>query len=173
MRASLTITAALAILVGAVIGVGAYTFIYAKGYSYLLNDPNACQNCHVMRDQFDGWVKSSHHAAATCNDCHTPHNLVGKYTTKGLNGFWHSFYFTSGRYPSNIQITERNHRVTEQACRHCHAEMTHAVDTTPGTKNELSCIRCHGGVGHSNAGGVPMASTELQNSENSHDSSSK
>ena len=71
MRTSLTITAVLAILVGVVVGVGAYTFLYAKGYSYLLNDPNACQNCHVMREQFDGWVKSSHHNAATCNDCHT------------------------------------------------------------------------------------------------------
>ena len=40
--------------------------------------------------------RASHHAVATCNDCHTPHNLVGKYVVKARNGFWHSFYFTTG-----------------------------------------------------------------------------
>jgi hypothetical protein len=29
-----------------------------------------------------------HRAAAVCNDCHTPPGLLGKYTTKALNGFW-------------------------------------------------------------------------------------
>jgi hypothetical protein len=32
----------LALLVGAAIGIGTYTFAYAKGYSYLANDPAAC-----------------------------------------------------------------------------------------------------------------------------------
>jgi cytochrome c nitrite reductase small subunit len=30
-------------------------------------------NCHIMRDQFEGWSHSSHKAVAACNDCHTPH----------------------------------------------------------------------------------------------------
>ena len=30
------------VLIGVVVGVGSYTFIYAKGYSYLTNDPRAC-----------------------------------------------------------------------------------------------------------------------------------
>jgi hypothetical protein len=30
-----------AILLGIVMGLGAYTFIYAKGYSYLTNNPAA------------------------------------------------------------------------------------------------------------------------------------
>ena len=37
-------------------------------------------------------MKSSHHSAATCNDCHTPHNLFGKCAVKANNGFWHSSY---------------------------------------------------------------------------------
>jgi nitrate/TMAO reductase-like tetraheme cytochrome c subunit len=53
-----------------------------------------------MGDYYAAWQKGSHRAVATCNSCHTPHNLVGKYTTKALNGFWHSFYFTTGRYPT-------------------------------------------------------------------------
>ena len=53
-------------MLGFVLGGGAYTFIYAKGASYLTNDPKACINCHVMQEQYDGWIKSSpfeiHHA---------------------------------------------------------------------------------------------------------------
>src|SRR5215211_7065874 len=84
--------------------LGVYTFAYAKGWSYLTDDPAACANCHVMREQFDGWLKSSHRAVATCNHCHTPANFIGKYATKASNGFWHSFFFTTGGYEDTIQI---------------------------------------------------------------------
>jgi cytochrome c nitrite reductase small subunit len=83
-------------LVGLAMGSGAYTFIYAKGYSYLTNDPAACANCHVMNDHYQGWLKSSHRSVATCNDCHTPDALIPKYYVKAENGFWHAFYFTTG-----------------------------------------------------------------------------
>src|SRR5262245_34154410 len=86
-------------LVGVVIGLGGYTFHYAEGSSYFSTDPTACVNCHVMREQYDGWRKSSHHAFATCNDCHTPHALVPKYMVKAENGFWHSTAFTLQNYP--------------------------------------------------------------------------
>jgi hypothetical protein len=35
------------VLVGSVLGLGTSAFLYAKGYSYLLNDPAACANCHA------------------------------------------------------------------------------------------------------------------------------
>ena len=111
MRRSSTVFIAVAVLLGVVIGLGIYTFLYAKGYSYLTNNPEACANCHVMQAQYEGWLKSSHHSAATCNDCHTPHNIIGKYAVKANNGFWHSFYFTSGRYPDTIEITKFDHKV--------------------------------------------------------------
>jgi len=139
---------AVGVALGAAIGIGGYTFIYAKGYSYLTNDPGACANCHIMREQYDGWVKSSHRAVAVCNDCHTPPGLVGKYMTKASNGFWHSFYFTTGGYPDPIRITERNHNVTEQACRKCHSEMVEAIEGPHAGTPEVSCVRCHKTVGH-------------------------
>jgi cytochrome c nitrite reductase small subunit len=71
-----------AALVGVAFGVGGYTFLYARGWSYLTNDPRACANCHVMEEQYAGWLKSSHRSVAVCNDCHTPPDLVGKYLTK-------------------------------------------------------------------------------------------
>lgn len=136
------------VLMGVLIGVGGYTFVYAEGASYLTNNPAACANCHVMNEQFDGWTKSSHHAVATCNDCHTPHNFFGKYLTKGLNGWNHSWAFTMENFHEPIQITPRNRAITEGACRSCHANVTHAIDPDPAAHRELSCIRCHQSVGH-------------------------
>jgi len=49
------LTIVLAVLIGLILGVGFYAFIYAKGYSYLASDPAACTNCHVMRGYHDGW----------------------------------------------------------------------------------------------------------------------
>ena len=56
------------IAVGVIAGCGMYTVRYAKGLSYLSNDPKACMNCHVMTDHYDSWVKASHHKVASCND---------------------------------------------------------------------------------------------------------
>ncbi len=139
-----------AAVIGVLIGVGAYTFVYAKGYAYLTNDPSACANCHIMRECYEAWTKASHRAVAVCNDCHTPPGLIPKYVTKASNGFWHSFYFTSGRYPDPLRITPRNHEVTELTCRTCHEEMTASIDAGsagPGDRS-ISCIRCHATVGH-------------------------
>lgn len=137
--------------IGACVGLGAYTFIYAKGYSYLSNDPRVCVNCHVMGNEYDGWIKSTHHAAAMCNDCHTPHNLIGKYVTKGRNGFWHSFYFTTGLFPDNIQTKSLNRRIAEENCRRCHEDIVSAVDGSHAGADKLSCVKCHGSVGHPNS----------------------
>ena len=139
-------------LAGTSLGLGLFTFGYARGASYLTNNPAACANCHIMSEHYGAWMKGSHHSVATCNDCHTPHNIVGKYAVKARNGFWHSFYFTTGRFPDPIRITEPNRRVTEGACRHCHAEITEAIDHSSGTgrgaDEPLTCVRCHRYVGH-------------------------
>lgn len=137
-----------AIALGILIAVGSYTFVYAKGYSYLTNDPAACANCHVMRNHFDAWVKSSHRAVAVCNDCHTPPGHVAKYTTKAINGFNHSLAFTTGRFHEPLRITRRNEEVTEKACRKCHAEIVSAIEGHGPAASRVSCIRCHPTVGH-------------------------
>lgn len=57
----------LAVALGALAGIGGYTFSYAKGLSYLSTDPRACVNCHIMQHEYDGWQKASHHVAAVCD----------------------------------------------------------------------------------------------------------
>lgn len=152
------IAAAAAVLIGTATGLGAFTFVYARGYSYLGTDPAACANCHIMDEHYDAWLKSSHRAVAGCNDCHTPHDPVGKYVTKAKNGFWHSFYFTTGGYPDPLRITPRNLEIAENACRDCHGQITDAIEhgTDPPEEKRrrargeeaFYCTRCHSDVGH-------------------------
>lgn len=139
-----------AIAIGLATGIGVYTFVYAKGYSYMSNNPKSCANCHVMNEQYDAWQKSSHHAVATCNDCHTPSDLVGKYATKASNGFWHSYYFTLNNFHEPIQITEKSRQITEASCRNCHQNMVESITVSHKKEDleEVSCIRCHRSVGH-------------------------
>ncbi|HBY60181.1 MAG TPA: cytochrome c nitrite reductase small subunit, partial [Solibacterales bacterium] len=85
----------LALFLGVSLGVGLFTFGYAQGSSYLTDDPAACGNCHVMRENVESWQKSSHRKAAVCNDCHTPPGMIPKYSTKALNGVFHSWAFTT------------------------------------------------------------------------------
>lgn len=145
----------LTVLIGSLLGIGLYTFWYAKGYAYLQNDPAACAQCHAMNEQYAAWQHSSHKAVAGCNDCHAPHdNIVSKYVNKGENGFWHSLKFTTGDYPENIKIRDHNRQVTEDACLYCHGELVSGITTVKGhsgwtaSGEQISCIRCHDGVGH-------------------------
>ena len=136
------------VLGGIAIGLGIFTFTYAKGGSYLTNDPAACANCHIMESQYEGWMKASHRRAAVCNDCHAPHDFVGKYSTKAINGFFHSWAFTTGWFPENLRINARNRRITEEACLHCHADITSSIRAIQGHQASESCLACHREVGH-------------------------
>ena len=138
----------LAVPFGLVVGMAGMTFFYAKGGSYLTNNPGACANCHVMTEQYDGWLRSSHRAVAVCNDCHTPSDVLGKYGTKLLNGWHHSLAFTTGDFPDVIQITPRNRAITEHSCRKCHQDVVHGIEGLHEGVEEMSCVRCHDSVGH-------------------------
>lgn len=138
---------------GVLAGAGAYTFTYAEGLSYMSDDPAACVNCHVMREQFDGWQKSSHHAFATCNDCHVPHDLIGKYAAKAVHGWRHSKAFTLQDFHEPIRITAGDAGIVRENCVRCHQSMMHdvlAAQREPdGTHaGDTDCIRCHAGIGH-------------------------
>jgi cytochrome c nitrite reductase small subunit len=142
------------VLLGSAVGIGAYTFVYANGASYLSNNPDVCGNCHIMRDHLSAWTQGSHSNVATCNDCHTPPgSKVGKYATKASNGFRHSLLFTTGGFADPLRITDANTQVTERACRSCHTNMLTAIepDAHAGPvdgRDAISCLRCHSRVGH-------------------------
>ena len=147
-RRALIARSSLGALFGLLVGIGGYTFVYAKGASYLGDDPAACANCHVMKETFASWEKSSHHAVAVCNDCHTPPGLFSKYAEKARAGLFDSVSFTSGRFSDPITISEKSVRIAERACRKCHAAFLASVDRTHESSDEMSCVSCHRSAGH-------------------------
>ena len=112
-------------VVGSLFGVGVFTFGYAKGASYLSNDPATCINCHAPHD-----------------------NVVHKWLVKGENGFWHALKFTTGWYPENIEIRESNLKVTNNACLYCHADYVDEIHMTRPERQQVTCTQCHSDVGH-------------------------
>jgi cytochrome c nitrite reductase small subunit len=139
----------LCVLLGIFLGAGGFTFAIARGGSYLSNDPAACVNCHIMREQYDSWQKSSHHAFATCNDCHVPHDFMGKYTTKATNGFRHSWGFTFQDFHEPIQLHESSKRVLQNNCLYCHNVFVSEITGHGNFETDaVNCIRCHSSVGH-------------------------
>ena len=149
MTGSRAVFAIAVVVFGVALGLGSYTFAYARGWSYMTDDPKACMNCHVMNEQYDGWTKSSHRSVAVCNDCHVPASLVGKYVTKATNGFWHSYSFTTGHIPEPIRAFPGSRKIAEVNCRRCHEPVVEAMGTPAHAgSSEISCIRCHGSVGH-------------------------
>lgn len=145
----------LSLLVGAALGTGGYTVRYGEAFSYMSNDPETCVNCHIMREHLDGWARSSHHAVATCNDCHTPHDLVGKYLVKAENGVWHSKSFTLQDYRDPLVIRPKNSLVLQGSCVHCHKEFVNDILehgrfslATNDDGRAGSCVHCHASVGH-------------------------
>lgn len=131
---------------GVLVGLSVFTFGYAEGTSYFSNNPETCLNCHVMRDQYESWNHSSHKEIAKCNDCHTPHNLVGKLYVEAVNGWNHSVAFTFETYDDNIRIKDFNAEVVQNNCIECHENFVSQIVSHEG--EEVECVACHGNVGH-------------------------
>jgi cytochrome c nitrite reductase small subunit len=134
------------IALGIGIGLAGYTFHYARGTSYLSSDPAACVNCHIMRPQYESWLRSSHHTVG-CVDCHLPTDFIGKYIAKAENGYHHSKGFTLQDFAEPIRIKPGNSAILEKNCRRCHEDLVHAIAAE-------SCVRCHAFVGHGDRTGL-------------------
>ncbi len=137
--------------VGAMFGLALYTIVYAKGFSYLSSDPEACINCHIMEEQYNGWLAGAHADVATCADCHLPHdNIVHKLFVKAEDGVLHGLKFTTGWHPENIEARDVSLAVTNEECLYCHADVTEDIRHLGSTPDGevFDCVRCHAGIGH-------------------------
>ncbi|MDX2148908.1 MAG: cytochrome c nitrite reductase small subunit [Planctomycetota bacterium] len=145
------------LVVGVSLGIAGFTFDHAEGLSYLSDDPKACINCHVMQEYYDAWSHASHHANATCNDCHVPHDsVVRKYMVKAEQGYRHSKGFTFNDFHEPIQITKGSRDVVIENCMRCHASIAGDLSAhAPPARGEASpaslgvdCLHCHVRAGH-------------------------
>ena len=176
-RLSLWWPLGLALLLGALAGVGGYTFRYAEGFSYFSTDPKACVNCHIMQPQYNAWQKASHHGVAVCVDCHLPESFIPKYIAKAENGWRHGQKFTTQDFEEPIFVQEAALNILQDNCERCHATITAQMTQSqlpgmsphPGYQHEggvsetLPCIHCHATVGHGQRTGLggPMRASEL------------
>lgn len=150
--------ALLGALVGSFAAAVGYTAHYASATSYLSDDPAACINCHIMNEQYDAWAKSSHHARATCNDCHVPHDSVlRKYLVKAEHGYRHSKGFTFQDFHEPIQLTTGSRDVVIENCIRCHEAATQEIRLAAhgggeahatGRSANIDCLHCHAAVAH-------------------------
>lgn len=136
-----------------------FTAHSANATAYLSDNPRTCINCHIMNEQYNGWASSAHHARASCNDCHVPHDSVlSKYAVKAEHGYRHSKGFTFQDFHEPIQITPSSRAVVVDNCVRCHEAMTHDIRLTVGsasvgsaprsTSESLDCLHCHSSTGH-------------------------
>ena len=139
---------AAACMIGMLGGLGVSTFGYGSGHAYLSDDPAACTQCHIMQPHYDSWLKSSHSAHATCNDCHLPNDFFGRWSAKADNGFFHSWAFTFQDFHEPIQIKRRNLAILQRNCVGCHETAVHQLLPIPEPDEGTSCMQCHHSVGH-------------------------
>ena len=144
------LAAVAAATIGVLLGVGGDAVRYSNALSYLGKEPATCANCHAMAGHYEAWAAGPHAQAATCVDCHLPHEgLVEQYLVKAEDGLVHGVRFTLDDYPENVVIRDTSLAVADRACLHCHGDLTTDMTFARDDGAEgLSCVRCHAGVGH-------------------------
>lgn len=143
------------ILYGLIVGGVIFIIHISNATSYLSDDPKTCVNCHVMTPQYATWFHSSHREAATCNDCHVPHNnVLNKYYFKAKDGMRHATIFTLRGEPQVIKIHEEGQEVVQNNCIRCHSNLLQdsklkiATQEYHNFREDRPCWECHREVPH-------------------------
>jgi len=143
------------VLTGVTVGLFAFLFYISKAPSYLVDSPQTCVNCHVMSPQYATWSHSSHRLAATCNDCHVPHNnIFNTYFFKAKDGLRHATIFTLRAEPQVIFIKDAGKGVVQENCKRCHEYLNERVKLSAMTYSDAQhgkgrlCWDCHREVPH-------------------------
>ena len=138
------------ILLGILVGTGAFIFRTSRAHSYLSDKPETCMNCHIMAPQFATWSHSSHREKTNCNDCHVPHdNFFRKYFFKAKDGMRHATIFTLRAEPQVIFIKEAGIEVVQENCIRCLEQLLKDAKIEAYTsqvnhyRTERLCWECH------------------------------
>lgn len=154
------------------VGIGAWAGF--NGTMHATSTNEFCYGCHIGRDtvveeyQASSHFTNEHGVAATCADCHIPHEFVPKLVTKikatvdvyhQLAGTINLENFESHRGEMAEAIWHQMEANDSQACRNCHdpkrwqtalqsarAQNSHKPEFWE--EKGLTCINCHRGVAH-------------------------
>lgn len=112
------------------------------GISELLDGPGFCGLCHVMDDQVETYLYSSHRETATCGDCHIPHPLVPGAAYKAFTGTRDIIYVTLNIQPEPVRMTGLGETVVHQNCVRCHEALLREIGDTRRDGGQ-QCFHCH------------------------------
>ena len=137
-------------------GLGALFLYLLRAHTYIVDDPSACVNCHIMTPYYASWSHSSHGRDATCNDCHVPHqNLAMKYGFKAMDGMKHVAYFVTHTERQAIMAEDLSAQVIMDNCIRCHTQLNQEFVKTgrmgfmQAKRGEgKACWDCHRNVPH-------------------------
>lgn len=134
----------LPIVLGGLLALAVLSVWGAKVTLAKTDSPEYCLSCHVMENHYESWFHSAHHLAATCSDCHVPHqNTASKLVAKGIDGLRDSYYFYTNQVPDPIQLSDRGSKIVRENCLRCHGNLMEKVEN-----EDRDCWECHRSVPH-------------------------
>lgn len=149
------------VIMGVLVGLSLFLAKESEVVSYMTDDPKACVNCHVMTSEYNSWMHSSHREAASCNDCHVPHdNVFNTYYFKAKDGLYHASVFTARKEPQVIFMQEASQEVVQANCIRCHMQqvtdtkLTSWVESHQENRTDRTCWSCHREVPHGRVHGL-------------------
>ena len=106
-----------------------------------------CGSCHVMEEQVETFVHSSHKIAADCGDCHVPHELVYGAFDKAYTGTKDLIGVILDKDPFTIEAGTHSKNVIQANCVRCHQAFLNEVGNTMD-ENGKYCFDCHKNTPH-------------------------
>ncbi len=113
-----------------------------------------CGSCHdVMGEHYESWARSSHGGLADCLDCHSEPGWVGYYHSK-LEGARNAMSYYLGIEKSSEAPPPGPASCLRSGC-HTRENLLSAETDGGGTHSmhldRVSCVGCHGAIGHADA----------------------
>ncbi len=131
--------------------------------AYAGTNPSTCNNCHVMDYQYENWYHAGHAEAATCVECHLPHdNVFQYYVAKAQTGIHDVYVFSTGQTPVQIRAKPATDEMIQANCVRCHRDTVENIMSGP-QPFDRHCWDCHRSVAHGDRGItlVPFQDTSL------------
>ena len=120
------------------------------------SSPDFCGSCHEMKPMYDSWARGPHAFAASCSDCHLPHDSTISYLSfKAKSGIKDVYsHFFNGKIDNfNYWFNKRNQRqqfVFVSNCIRCHTPLPDNKFHREFLSGRIegNCLTCHWYVGH-------------------------
>ena len=135
------------LLILAVIGFGMMLLIKIPALG--LSEAGFCGQCHVMDDQVDAYLHSSHANAANCGDCHDPDALVTGSMFAAYVGARDVYRVVTNTAPLEIKTTDLSKKVIQENCMRCHGDIMVMTGNTSDEGGSY-CFHCHRNIVHPN-----------------------